>query len=334
MNKLLSIENLHKHYRASEPVLKGVSFELQQGEILALVGSSGCGKSTLLRCIAGFETPQEGTISMNQKVLFGHRENVLPEGRSIGFLFQDYALFPHLTVEKNIGFGLSKWDRNARKIQVEYYLEETGIPELANRYPHEISGGQQQRVALARALAPEPKLMLLDEPFSNVDAQLKHSMRLSIRKLFKQLKTTTIIVTHDIEDAIEMADKIAVMAEGTLLQMATPDELLKEPVNTLVASFFGAINTLILEPDIKKELQIDSDQKSIGIFPEDLELKGSSSGTGIITDVRKRGHKSVVIVELFNQIMELHLQKEALDLSKGNRCNVKLKENARLIPVV
>jgi iron(III) transport system ATP-binding protein len=333
LSELLTIENLHKHYHASEPVLKGVSFGLEKGEILALVGSSGCGKSTLLRCIAGFETPQEGTILMNDKVLYGRGKSILPETRSIGFLFQDYALFPHLSVSENIGFGLSKWDRNARKIQIEYYLNQTGIPELAKRYPHEISGGQQQRVALARAMAAEPELMLLDEPFSNIDAQLKHSMRLSIRKLFKQLNTTAIIVTHDIEDALEMADKIAVMANGQIIQMASPDQLLKEPENTIVASFFGAVNSIKLDAEIKSYFKLSLDDSSVGITPSNFEIYPHRECKAVITDIRKRGYNYIIIAELFNQIVEVHT-KENLNVSVGDRCDLSLSRDVRFIPTV
>lgn len=333
MSKLLSVQSLEKYYSSKVPVLKGIDFSIEKGEILALVGASGCGKSTLLRCIAGFEKPQKGCILMNEKVLFDGKTHVLPESRSVGFLFQDYALFPHLSVKDNIRFGLHKIDEHTQRIQLEYYLEAMDIEELRSRYPHEISGGQQQRVALARALAPEPSLMLLDEPFSNIDAQLKHTMRLAIRKLFKQLSTTAIVVTHDIEDAIEMADKIAVMHQGEIIQLGTPEELMKSPVSTTVASFFGTVNRLKVTETLKAALDLPATSKrEVGILPEDFEIRSAEKVNAQLISKRQKGFVHIYIVEIDEQLIEIQSIKEVENIQPQQPCFVSLSSSVRILP--
>ncbi len=197
---MLRLSNIDFGYSKDEPVLKNFNLEVQEGETLAILGSSGCGKSTILRIIAGLESPQKGCIKINN-VDF---TKVPTNNREIGFVFQEYALFPHMNVEKNIGYGLHKKD----SVKVRSTAEMVGIGELLHRYPHELSGGQRQRVALARAICYSPKLLLLDEPFSNLDTKLKDQIRLDLKKILSKTNITTILVTHDEEDANSLADKI------------------------------------------------------------------------------------------------------------------------------
>lgn len=224
-------------------VVNGLSLNLQQGEIGCFLGYSGCGKTTALRAIAGLEPSRQGMISLNEQRLTEQTKQtsftVAPANRGMGMVFQDYALFGHLSVAKNIAFGLSKWSANDKKARVAEMLELVGLTEHASKRPAELSGGQQQRVALARALAPKPKLLLLDEPFSNLDVVLRESLAMSVRDILKRTNTTAILVTHDQNEAFALADKVGVMHNGKLVQWATPSELYHEPVNPFVAEFVG-----------------------------------------------------------------------------------------------
>lgn len=224
-------------------VVNGLSLTLQQGEIGCFLGYSGCGKTTALRAIAGLEQSRQGKVSLNNQRLTDQSERssfaVAPANRGMGMVFQDYALFGHLSVAKNIGFGLSKWSANDKKARILEMLELVELTEHADKRPAELSGGQQQRVALARALAPKPKLLLLDEPFSNLDVVLRESLAMSVRDILKRTNTTAILVTHDQNEAFALADKVGVMNEGKLVQWATPSELYHEPVSPFVAEFVG-----------------------------------------------------------------------------------------------
>ncbi|WP_201529555.1 ABC transporter ATP-binding protein [Psychrobacter frigidicola] len=224
-------------------VVNGLSLTLQQGEIGCFLGYSGCGKTTALRAIAGLEPTRVGIISLNEQRLTeqskGTSFTVAPAKRGMGMVFQDYALFGHLSVAKNIGFGLNKWSAADRKVRIAEMLELVELSEHADKRPTELSGGQQQRVALARALAPKPKLLLLDEPFSNLDVVLRESLAMSVRDILKRTNTTAILVTHDQNEAFALADKVGVMNEGRLVQWATPTELYHEPVSPFVAEFVG-----------------------------------------------------------------------------------------------
>lgn len=220
-------------------VLNQCSFELEQGEIACLLGQSGCGKTTILRCIAGFETAQSGEIILNGQKVFSNQNNTPAHRRKIGMVFQDYALFPHLTVAENIAFGLKDLNKTARQARVAELLQLIDLKDYEKQYPHQLSGGQQQRVALARALAPKPDLILLDEPFSSLDADLRTHLAKEIRTLLKQEKTSAIMVTHDQHEAFAMADKIGMMSMGYLHQWATPTELYLRPKTMEVAKFVG-----------------------------------------------------------------------------------------------
>jgi len=222
----LQIKNIQFKYKNSEQlILNDVSFEMNEGELLAIVGESGSGKSTTLRVLAGLETPLTGAIHVGGKVFLDSATNLLPEDRGLGMVFQDYALFPHLTVEKNIAFGLEKMRRDEKKKRVEEMLSLVDLSGLGGRYPHELSGGQQQRVALARALAPQPKLLLMDEPFSNLDAHLHDKIRGELETIIRQAGITTIFVTHNKKDALESADKVIVMDTGKIVDSGIPAEV-------------------------------------------------------------------------------------------------------------
>lgn len=224
-------------------IVNGLSLDLQQGEIGCFLGYSGCGKTTALRAIAGLEQSRGGKILLNNQRLTEQTTRtkfaVAPAKRGMGMVFQDYALFGHLSVAKNIAFGLNKWSAADKKARVKEMLELVELSEHADKRPSELSGGQQQRVALARALAPKPKLLLLDEPFSNLDVVLRESLAMNVRDILKRTNTTAILVTHDQNEAFALADKVGVMDKGKLVQWATPSELYHEPVSPFVAEFVG-----------------------------------------------------------------------------------------------
>ena len=250
---LLTLDRIQCGY-AGQSVINGIDLQIGQGEICALLGSSGCGKTTILRAIAGFEPVQQGSIKLNDTLLASPSYLMPPEQRGLGMVFQDYALFPHLTVLDNVTFGLKGHpDRNHKGLNL---LELVGLPELAKRYPHELSGGQQQRVALARALAPEPALLLMDEPFSNLDTDLRRQLSREVRQILKQNGTSAILVTHDQEEAFAFADKIGVMNQGQLEQWGTPWQIYHEPATPFVACFIGQGS--LIPGTVRNDQQIDT----------------------------------------------------------------------------
>ena len=234
----LKIQGISAAYDKS-PTIEDISFNLAEGELACLLGPSGCGKTTILRTISGFQPLTKGSITLDSKILASKQENLLPEKRNVGMVFQEHALFPHLTLAKNIGFGLHKLSREECRKKINTMLELIGMPDYGNRYPHELSGGQAQRVALARAIAPQPKLLLLDEPFSNLDTELRESLGHEIRNLLKELGVTAIMVTHDQHDAFALGDKVGVMSKGKLLQWDDSFNLYHAPNSRFVANFIG-----------------------------------------------------------------------------------------------
>ena len=242
---LLRLDNVTKRFGRDEPpAVDGLSLTVAPGEILALLGPSGCGKTTTLRLIAGFETPDGGMVEIRGQRVAGDGAVVPPEARGVGIVFQDYALFPHLTVGGNVAFGLAGYERSARDRRVAEVLDQVGLGALARRYPHELSGGQQQRVALARALSPAPALLLLDEPFSNLDADLRALMREEIARILRTTGTTAVFVTHDQQEAFTLADRVGVLHAGRLEQVDTPYEIYHHPATRFVAEFVGAADFL------------------------------------------------------------------------------------------
>jgi iron(III) transport system ATP-binding protein len=235
---LLAVRELRHAYESNE-VIRGLSLSLEKGSIGCLLGASGCGKTTVLRCIAGFEPVQAGEIWLNGQLVSRRGVRVPTEDRRVGMVFQDYALFPHLTVAQNIGFGLRDGDRAARARRVDEVLETVRLGGLRDKYPDELSGGQQQRIALARALAPRPDLLLLDEPFSNLDVEFRTQLSVEVREILKQQNTTAILVTHDQHEAFSLADEIGIMRDGVIEQWDTPYRLYHEPATRYVADFVG-----------------------------------------------------------------------------------------------
>lgn len=239
----LSISNVSKRFGAVN-ALSGVSLELGRGKIACLVGQSGCGKSTLLRTIAGVEDVDAGTISIEGRVVTGPETFVEPEDRTVGFMFQDYALFPHLTALQNIMFGLKGLGKAEAKARAGETVERLGIGALVDRHPHMLSGGEQQRVALARALAPQPHVLLMDEPFSNLDRRLRDTVRTETQALLRSLGTTAIIVTHDPEEALSLGDKVVLMHKGKVIEAGSGDALYSFPQTAYAAEFFSRVNRI------------------------------------------------------------------------------------------
>ncbi len=232
-----------KSFDGTQPVLRGVDLDVAAGSTLALLGPSGCGKTTLLRIVAGLEVPDEGTVVVGDRTVVGPGTFVAPERRRVGLVFQDGALFPHLSVARNVGFGLPRAERRGSP-RIDDALRLVGLDGYADRSPATLSGGQQQRVALARAVAPRPGVLLLDEPFSNLDASLRVQVRSEVHALLLDLGVTAVFVTHDQDEAFVLGDRVAVMSDGAVRQVGTPEELYLRPADRWVASFVGDANLL------------------------------------------------------------------------------------------
>ncbi len=298
------------------PVLRGVSFTVPHGKLAAVLGPSGSGKSTLLRVIAGLNTPIEGAVVVDGTVLSGPRVHVAPENRRIGLVPQDAALFPHLDVLANVGFGLARSQRRGDKARD--LLDMVGMADFAYRMPGELSGGQRHRVALARALATEPDVVLLDEPFSALDAALRGEVRSQVRQVLRRAETTAVLVTHDQDEALSMADMVAVVDDGRLIQVGTPAEIYAKPASRWLAQFVGG--ALVL-PGVWKdgtvvgplgvvpahladgEIAHNGDDVDLVLRPEQLSVGGLTTGNnpGVIAMVRNVayfGHDAVVTLDL------------------------------------
>ena len=303
----LSFENICYAYHKTL-VLNGVTLEAAPGEILCLLGPSGSGKTTLLRIAAGLEVPDTGNVRIDGRLVDGDDIHVPTEQRGIGLVFQDFALFPHLTILENVKFGLAQLNRKDATTQANRMLERVGMLEFANVYPHQISGGEQQRVALARALAPRPQIVLMDEPFSGLDARLRDAIRAETVELLRDTRSTAIIVTHDPEEALRVADHIALMKSGNLVQLGTSEELYHSPNSLFSAQFFSEMNIFRCRAQggyfdtplgkIDAEGFADGDEANICVRLSDLELKTATRATGA-AQIRSRRFMGVVeLIEL------------------------------------
>lgn len=310
MSSGLKLKNVSKNYGRVQAV-RDLNLEVGGGDLITLLGPSGCGKTTILRIIAGFERPDGGSISIGARIIAGDGCWVPPEGRGIGMVFQDYALFPHLTVGENVGFGLIRARSPERDKRVDRMLELVGMGGMKERYPHQLSGGQQQRVALARALAPAPMALLLDEPFSNLDAGLRVEMRNELRLILKEARVTAVMVTHDQKDALAISDRVAVINDGWLEQYGDPREIYQFPANQFVARFVGQTNLLegVLEEDLVRTpfgpvpcshthgLPIGS-RVLVSVRPDSFEIDSDGLFSGRVTSVVYGGNSVEVEVSL------------------------------------
>ena len=241
----LRLTGVTKYYRGNpRPALRQVSLEVARGDVLALLGESGSGKTTLLRLVAGFEQPSAGTISLAGSVVSSARRSVPPEERAVGVVFQDTALLPHLTIRQNVAFGLRRLPERRRRAVADQTLQLVHAADVGDRYPHEVSGGQAQRAAIGRALAPRPALLLLDEPFNNLDPVLKWELFRELRAVLQQTATTALFVTHDRDEAFTVADRLALLRRGRLVQAGDAETLYREPANAFAARYLGAVNLL------------------------------------------------------------------------------------------
>lgn len=336
----LVIEHLNVAYGKTQ-VVKEASFSLKQGEIGSLLGPSGCGKTTLLRAIAGFEKSTSGIILINAHRVNTPKHEIPPEQREIGMVFQEHALFPHLTVAGNIGFGLSRWSRSERNLRIKELLEMIGLEGSGNSYPHQLSGGQQQRIALARALAPRPKLLLLDEPFSNLDVELRTSLARELRDILKQEQTTALLVTHDQNEAFAMADQIGVINGGQIEQWDSAYNLYHAPKTRFVADFIG--EGVILQGHIDQQHQVhteighaaiaasstmNSGQVEVLVRPDDILLdeSGKNGFTAEIIDKAFRGAENLYTLRLQSGHNLLSLCGSHKNFDVGDTVPVKLDE--------
>ncbi len=293
--------------------VRNVSFEVYPGEIVSILGSSGSGKTTLLRLIAGLEAPSAGEVIVQGTVASTPDKQVAPDQRAVGMVVQEYALFPHMTVEQNIAFGLHGLDSDERAARVTEVMELVQLPELGSRYPHELSGGQQQRVALARTLAPRPVTILMDEPFSNVDAGMRNEMRREVEAILRDGKTAAVFVTHDRDQAFAIADRVGIMSDGEMAQVDTPEAVYHLPVSRHVARLAGACDFLSGTVQVDgtaftevgvfpilsagEELGPDADVDLL-IRPDDFGIEVNESGTVLLESREFRGDETMLVVTL------------------------------------
>ncbi|EGK8097619.1 ABC transporter ATP-binding protein [Campylobacter lari] len=321
--EILKIDNLYKSFGKTE-VLKGISLSLKEGEIVSILGESGCGKSSLLGCIAGFFEINDGSICIGDKLVASKNVYLAPQERDVGVLFQDYALFPHLNVEENICFGISSLSKNEQKQRLDEVLEILNLNTLLKRYPNELSGGQAQRVALARTIVARPKIILFDEPFSNLNHTLSVKMRKEIKNILKEHKLSAIFVTHDKDDAFYLSDNIALIKDGKILDYGSAKELFYKPKNIDSACFLGEAffidpNT-ILDEKFKAYLQ----SKNGILRPNDIQI--STSQTPLKSSVLEcvfYGDFYEISVSLEGHIFSIYHHKE---LGKNDEIYLKLNE--------
>jgi iron(III) transport system ATP-binding protein len=347
MDKYLSVKKVNKHFGKFQ-ALKDVNFDVQEGEFVCILGPSGCGKTTLLRVIAGLESQSEGEINQNNKNI----SQLPPDQRDFGIVFQSYALFPNLTVKNNISFGLKtrKQNKDAIDRRVDELLNLVGLSDHINKYSAQLSGGEQQRVALARALAPSPGLLLLDEPLSALDAKVRQHLRLEIKNLQRKLGVTTIMVTHDQEEALTMADRIILMNKGVIEQEGSPQDIYSKPTTAFSANFIGTTNLFKANKISSNSIEIHGsilecnddikdDVSTVTIRPEDVKISNSENNQNIFTGTVKeleflgsniRGHievnfksqTDIVICNFASEYIQNH------NIQKDTSINISLQPHA------
>jgi iron(III) transport system ATP-binding protein len=292
------VRGLSKSFGPVDAV-RELNLEIERGELMAVLGPSGCGKTTLLRVIAGFEQPDAGCVVVSDEVVAGPGRVIPPEKRRVGMVFQDYALFPHLSVEGNVAFGLTNRPREERDALTRRTLELVGLQHKARCNVHELSGGERQRVALARALAPEPELVLLDEPFSSLDATLRGGLRREVELILRDAEATALLVTHDQEEALSLADRVAVMRDGEIVQVGPPVEVYGKPATRWAAQFVGEVNVLAgvaRGGGVETELGVfdlrapASGSVHVAVRPEQFELRADGNGNAEVVAREFRGH--------------------------------------------
>ena len=318
---MLQIQGISKSY-GKQNVLRNFNLDIESGEIISVVGSSGSGKTTLLRLISGLEMPDNGQITLKNKIVSSDNNFVRPEDRDCSLVFQDYALFPNMSMRQNIYFGKNS---ESNKEKIEQLIEITGIENILEKFPHQCSGGEQQRVALVRSLAIDPSLVLMDEPLSNLDYNLKANLALVIRNLLKKFKITAIIVTHDIMDAMEMSDRIIVIDKGEVMQNGIPNELYNNPQSKKIALLFGDTNFIPLDmfPDSKNKFFDDETNKDwISIRPNQFSLydedlaSGKKVFVGKIESIREVASEHKIELECKDLLLKVSLSSQ-IELSIG-----------------
>ena len=330
----ISCQGLHKYYDGVR-ALDEVSLTVEPGQILTVVGPSGCGKTTLLRLLAGFEVPDGGIVSLGDQQVAGPGTWVPPEARRVGMVFQDYALFPHMTVAQNVGFGLRIRDKEERTRRVQELLDMVHLTDLGERRPHHLSGGEQQRVALVRSLAPHPVALFLDEPFSNLDTQLRVELRTEVKAIIRDFGVTTVHVTHDQEEALFMADQIAVMRPGMLEQVGTPEEVFHRPRNRFVAQFMGVADFLsatVTNNGLSSELGSLNGavsfpvgaQVDVLVRPDQVEVQPSEEGTARVDSWIFRGTHYLYALSLASGTVLHTLQHHTVHYAVGDRVQVSI----------
>ncbi|QGX96114.1 ABC transporter ATP-binding protein [Haloplanus rallus] len=314
---MLTLDGVTKRY-GPETAVDGIDLTVRDGELLTLLGPSGCGKTTTLRMIAGLAMPTSGQVRVDGEAVAADGDGVPPEQRDVGMVFQEFALFPHLTVAENVGFGLDDWDADERERRVADLLDLVGLSEFADRSPENLSGGQRQRVALARSLAPEPEVLLLDEPFANLDIRLRERMREEVRRIIKETNVTAVSVTHDQEEALSISDRVAVMNDGQIEQVGRPESVFEHPKSRFVADFLGQASFLTgrlaenhidtglgtLSADLLQGLSSEYDGARIDVLvrPDDLRATPCDgdrrTGNGTLVGRQYTGPSFVYAVEL------------------------------------
>jgi iron(III) transport system ATP-binding protein len=319
------------------PIVRGISFSVREGDILALVGPSGCGKTTTLRLIAGFERLDEGSIEIDGQIVADGDYHLPPERSRVGMVFQDYAVFPHLSVGQNVGFALRKGP--AERERVAELLAFVGLSGQERKMPHELSGGEQQRVSLARALSTEPAILLLDEPFSNLDAALRASVRAEVRSLLKRSGTTAVFVTHDQEEALLLGDWVGVLREGQLEQMDTPENIFHRPQTRFVAEFLGHTEFVPGETSAKGVRSVigflaratglaTGTQVEIAVRPEDVTFDPDEAGNGRVLARQYTGMAYIYRIGLPGGVSLQSRQSHSVHIDEGSRVAVRLNEDS------